>query len=1177
MIAYINWRGGNKSSGNVIENWCRDEPDSKTFDLTLMTTLLRNLTSMTPPFCGFEHLPPATETTTAADLARLKHYRNNLSHLDDSKIDISYFNIAWNDITSAIERLGGEQMKQECDRMKTKPLDQTNKEILMVIKNSCNEIRELKESIESLKLLHIEIKKSHALLQENHAAVTKAMEEHYISQKDTVPWNIRVRINDTITAWKETDDKTFINTRAAQCVLKCIQENDCVTITGSSGVGKMSTLRHTVIQLAAEDYDVILVTEPGDIVRFNNPYKKTLFCIDDLCGNFSVDQSDIKRWEPIIKNIKQILNEKQTKILAACRLQVYQDEKFDALSVFKSCVCNMLSENMCLSKIEKQSIAEFYLQTKASAIGDIDDSYDCFPLLCKLCYDNPELNVTEFFQNPYSVYEAEIDNLLKKGYFTKYCALALCVMFNNKLNAKLLTEDIDEITKTIIENTCESCKLDRGTSRLVLKNELDLLTHTFIKKEHNVYKTIHDKIFDFLAFYFGQTIFQCLIKNADNGLIKTRFLLEKRDDMDQLITVIPQEYQQIYIQRITEDWSKGNVQDVFNNINMRTPQFRQKYLRHLNTLNISYQKKLANICDKRKLCKNFSTRFDDTYDTALLHCCDMGDISLIKWCCNHGADVNRCSYKGQSPVMIGCAHGHTEIVKMLLDRRADFHKCDSLGESSVMKACEHGHTEILKMLLDKEGDCNKCDNLNRSPVMKACSHGHEGIVKMMLDKGADFDKCDSLGVSPVMTACEHGHTGILKMLLDRGADRNKCDNLDRSPVMKACIHGRIEIVKMMLDRRADFNKCDSLRRSPLFMSCKHGHTHIVRMLLDREADYNKCNSLGQSPVMEAYKDGQTEILKMLLDRGADYNKCDDWDQSPVMKACKHGHTEILTMLLDRGVDYNKCDSLGESPVMKACEHGHIEILAMLLEQGVDYNKCNNLGGSPVMKACEHGHIETVKMLLDRGADYNKCDSLGESPVMKACEHGHTEILKMLLDRDVDCSICDSLGKSLVYTACKHGHTEILKMLLDKGADYDKCDKWDRSPVMKACRHGHSEILDILLDRGADYNKCDCCDRSPLLLACIHGHTDILKMLLDRGADYNKYDNLSEPPIMKACEHGHIEILAMLLEQGVDYNKCNNLGGSPVMKACEHGHIETVKMLLDREQIIINVIAWESHL
>ncbi|CAG2188836.1 unnamed protein product [Mytilus edulis] len=96
-----------------------DVPMSSTFDVTLIITLLRNLTNVNSPHGGFDKLPTANETTTGSDLARIK--------------------------------VGGQSLKQECDQLKTKILDQTNKEIILEIKNSKSQIEELKSEMKKLK------------------------------------------------------------------------------------------------------------------------------------------------------------------------------------------------------------------------------------------------------------------------------------------------------------------------------------------------------------------------------------------------------------------------------------------------------------------------------------------------------------------------------------------------------------------------------------------------------------------------------------------------------------------------------------------------------------------------------------------------------------------------------------------------------------------------------------------------------------------------------------------------------------------------------------------------------------------------------------------------------------------------------------------------------------------
>lgn len=74
----------------------------------------------------------------------------------------------------AIYRLGGPQMKEECDHLKSKALDQTNQQIMIDIKRSNEEITELKESMNSLTLTYVKMKEM---------------------INETVPWNIRGKTN----------------------------------------------------------------------------------------------------------------------------------------------------------------------------------------------------------------------------------------------------------------------------------------------------------------------------------------------------------------------------------------------------------------------------------------------------------------------------------------------------------------------------------------------------------------------------------------------------------------------------------------------------------------------------------------------------------------------------------------------------------------------------------------------------------------------------------------------------------------------------------------------------------------------------------------------------------------------------------------------------------------------
>lgn len=73
---------------------------SKNFDITLMICLLRNISGIAPPFTGYDTLPSPTDISKGADLARIKHYRNEIAHSTDSKMLTQEFEDAWNDVST---------------------------------------------------------------------------------------------------------------------------------------------------------------------------------------------------------------------------------------------------------------------------------------------------------------------------------------------------------------------------------------------------------------------------------------------------------------------------------------------------------------------------------------------------------------------------------------------------------------------------------------------------------------------------------------------------------------------------------------------------------------------------------------------------------------------------------------------------------------------------------------------------------------------------------------------------------------------------------------------------------------------------------------------------------------------------------------------------------------------
>ena len=102
----------------------RSSVTSVNFDITLLMVLLRSICRLTPPATGWDNLPPATDLTVEADIARVKFYRNTMyGHASHASVDDVTFSTCWNDITDTIVRLGGSLYRAAVNDLRNEPMD----------------------------------------------------------------------------------------------------------------------------------------------------------------------------------------------------------------------------------------------------------------------------------------------------------------------------------------------------------------------------------------------------------------------------------------------------------------------------------------------------------------------------------------------------------------------------------------------------------------------------------------------------------------------------------------------------------------------------------------------------------------------------------------------------------------------------------------------------------------------------------------------------------------------------------------------------------------------------------------------------------------------------------------------------------------------------------------------
>ncbi|CAB4010885.1 E3 ubiquitin- ligase DZIP3, partial [Paramuricea clavata] len=79
-------------------------PNSKTFDVTLLTVFLRNICGLPPPATGWNTMPPETDRSPQANVTRIKLLRNQIyAHVSSTEVDKAAFENLWQKVTEALE------------------------------------------------------------------------------------------------------------------------------------------------------------------------------------------------------------------------------------------------------------------------------------------------------------------------------------------------------------------------------------------------------------------------------------------------------------------------------------------------------------------------------------------------------------------------------------------------------------------------------------------------------------------------------------------------------------------------------------------------------------------------------------------------------------------------------------------------------------------------------------------------------------------------------------------------------------------------------------------------------------------------------------------------------------------------------------------------------------------
>ncbi|UJR09487.1 hypothetical protein I4U23_013725 [Adineta vaga] len=257
--------------------------------------------------------------------------------------------------------------------------------------------------------------------------------------------------------------------------------------------------------------------------------------------------------------------------------------------------------------------------------------------------------------------------------------------------------------------------------------------------------------------------------------------------------------------------------------------------------------------------KSILNRQDNEGCTALHLACLNGNLTMVKYLCEQGADVQLVDFESHTLIHWIAVCGHVHLFDILVKYGAPIHTVDMYGVFPlhyVAQLCGKddaiGGLTILKKLIDSGVDVNCVDKQQRTPFIWAASAGAINALRILYKAGANPQQIDKDSLTALHGVATRGHANCIRILVElydcplEGEDINGCTAL-----FYAISFQHPDICQILLDLKANPNHQDNRGRTPSHCAALKGNLACLKHLIKYGGNIWIRNKRGDYPIHEA--------------------------------------------------------------------------------------------------------------------------------------------------------------------------------------------------------------------------------------------------------------------------------------------------------------------------------------